>query len=149
MRLEVDLLCRLLPYEAPECPEEFIEHSDSVAVDVEIVTHRCGTEIQSETAIVPTGDGDVVAIEHLRVALAGGGRHLDEGVVFDAVVRQHTLVTLANLRDAVDAEMGFYVDTEVGVVEQACACGAGVVLFFRPDAVLSNIIRHIDQRCVD
>lgn len=149
MRLEVDLLCRLLPYEAPECPEEFVEHSDSVAVDVEIVTHRCGTEIQSEAAIVPTGDGNVLTDEYMRVALAGGGQRLDEGIVVNLVVRKHTLIILANLRDAVDAEMGFYVDTEVGVVEQACACVAGVVLFFRPDAVLSNIIRHIDQRCVD
>ena len=149
MRLEVDLLCRLLPYEAPECTEEFVEHSDSVAVDVEIGTHRYGTEIQSEAAIVPTGDGDVVAIEHMRVALAGGGQRLDKGIVVNLVVRKHTLITLANLRDGIVAKFGFHVDTEVGVREQACACVAGVVLFFRPDAVLSNIIRHIDQRCVD
>ena len=148
MRLEW-LLRYLLPYEADQGPDEFAEHTGSVAVDVEISAHHYGTEVQSEAAVVPMGDGNVLTDEYMRVALAGGGQRLDEGIVVNLVVRKHTLITLANLRDGIVAKFGFHVYTEVGVREQACACVAGVVLFFRPDAVLSNIIRHIDQRCVD
>ena len=72
MRLEW-LLRYLLPYEADQGPDEFAEHTGSVAVDVEIRAHRYGTEVQSEAAVVPTGDGNVLTDEYMRVALAVGG----------------------------------------------------------------------------
>ena len=115
MRLEW-LLRYLLPYEADQGPDEFAEHTGSVAVDVEISAHHYGTEVQSEAAVAPTGDGNVLTDEYMRVALAGGGQRLGKNVVIHPVVFQHTLITLTNPCNAVFEELGFHIDTEIGVV---------------------------------
>lgn len=71
MRLEW-LLRYLLPYEADQGPDEFAEHTGSVAVDVEISAHRQFLEIRPEAAVIPACESDELTVEDARVALAGG-----------------------------------------------------------------------------
>lgn len=137
MRLEW-LLRYLLPYEADQGPDEFAEHTGSVAVDVEISAHRYGTEVQSEAAVVPTGDGNVLTDEYMRVALAGSRRlRLAESVVFLAVAGDNAGEDCPHLQATLLARQQLQVDTGFCVREkviQEFSCFARAVLFFRPNA---------------
>ena len=93
MRLEW-LLRYLLPYEADQGPDEFAEHTGSVAVDVEVRAHRQFLEIRPEAAVIPACESDELTVEDARVALAGG-RCRRLGDVDVAVV--HTLYEARSL----------------------------------------------------
>ena len=56
----------LLLYEALQRLAQFVTHSDSVAVDREAVVRLQALEVQVQRAVVAAGDGDELAVEHLR-----------------------------------------------------------------------------------
>ena len=70
-----------LLYQALECPEQFVEHTECIAVGAEVLADLQVLEVRAERAVVLTGDRDVLAVEESRVALSGPGQRLYEGVV--------------------------------------------------------------------
>ena len=110
-------------YQALECPEQFVAHADGVTLDAEIPIHLYRTEIQAQRAIVAAGDRDVLAAEHVGVALRAPGQRLDERVVGIAaaevlylgilIAAQHALILLAGLHRAVAAQDGFQIHGQI------------------------------------
>lgn len=86
-----------------------------VFAGAEVELHVDRAEVEAEGAVVASGDGDELADEDVRVALAGVGG-LGEGVVVYLVVSQHAEIASADYRQGVEAEDGLQVDAEVGVV---------------------------------
>ena len=114
-------------YQATECQANFVVHIERIAFEVEAFAGLQRLEVQTVGAVVLTGDRDVLAVEHTRVALRAPGLRLDEREVFlvaeifaEHVATEHARVTLAGLGDAVAAELGFQIHAEMRVVVPNC-----------------------------
>ena len=71
-----------IPYQALKCLMKFKVHAEGIALEAKVRTklwHRL--EVQAEVAVVLTRHGDVLAVEHLRIALHAPRQRLDERVV--------------------------------------------------------------------
>ena len=73
MRLRLfTLIFFLLLYQAIECHAKFVIDSECKSLQVEVLADPHRFEVRSERAVVPASDGDVLAREHARIALASG-----------------------------------------------------------------------------
>ena len=113
---------RLFLYKATKCYANLVEHSEGKALHAEAFACLQRFEIQAVGAVVLTSDGDVLTVEHARVALHGPGQRLREGevvvveeVLADDVATQHALVALAGLGLAVAAQLGFQTHAQLSL----------------------------------
>ena len=60
---------------------KFKVHAEGIALDAETSTRLQGFEVQAQRAVVLTSDRDVLAVEHLRIALHAPRQRLHEGEV--------------------------------------------------------------------
>ena len=77
------------PYQALKCLMKFKVHAEGIALEAKVrikLWHRF--EVQAEVAVVLKGDRDVLAVEHLRIALHAPRQRLDERVVRIAVEKE-------------------------------------------------------------
>ena len=98
---------------------KFTIHSEGIALDAETIIDLQRLEVQAQCAVVLTGNRDVLAVEHARIALHAPGQRLDECVVRVAreelidgallVELQNALITLARLHLAVAVQNGLNV----------------------------------------
>ena len=66
-------------YQATECQTKFVIDSERKSLQVEVCTSGQLLEVQSEAAVVPSCDRNVLAVKDMRVALASSlGHGLDE-----------------------------------------------------------------------
>ena len=92
------LLTHLLSYQAPQRHTDFIVNSEGISFEAEPFTSWYRAEVRAVRAVVPTGNGNKLAAENLRVALLGSWwNRLDENVVSFLITCEHTLVVLTNL----------------------------------------------------
>ena len=105
---------------------KFKVHAESIALEAKVrvkLWHRL--EVQAQCAVVLTRHGDVLAVEHARIALHAPGQRLDECVMRIAreelidgallVELQKALITLARLHLAVAVQNGLNVTAQVCV----------------------------------
>ena len=105
---------------------KFKVHAESIALEAKVrvkLWHLL--EVQAQCAVVLTRHGDVLAVEHARIALHAPGQRLDESVMRIAreelidgallVELQNALITLARLHLAVAVQNGFNVTAQVCV----------------------------------
>ena len=105
---------------------KFKVHAESIALEAKVrvkLWHLL--EVQSQCAVVLTGNRDVLAVEHARIALHAPGQRLDESVMRIAreelidgallVELQNALITLARLHLSVAVQNGLYVTAQVCV----------------------------------
>ena len=116
----------LLLYQVFECPHQFVEHPEGVAVDAEILVDLQGSEVQSEAAVVAARDRDVLASEDVGIAFRAPGHGLGEGEVLVViefvaldVAAQDALIVLAALHSTVAAEDGFQIHGQFRVAVPA------------------------------
>ena len=62
-------------YKAIEYHADFVIHCEGIALDTEVTVGLQGAEVQAQRAVVLTGNSDVLAHEHARVALREPGHH--------------------------------------------------------------------------
>ena len=114
----------LFLYQALQRPQQFVTHADDVALDTEaLVDLRHGLEVRSKVAVVASGDCDVLALEDVRITLAGRvGKGLNKGEVFlvvifltDLVAPEHAWIVLTVLNDAVAAQDSFQIYAKMRV----------------------------------
>ena len=72
---------RLIPrlsflYQAIECPEEFVAHGHSVAHHVEAPACLYRLEVRAQRAVVAARHGDILPVEHARVAFPFVNYHI-------------------------------------------------------------------------
>ena len=104
---------------------KFTIHSEGIALDAEIIIDLQRFEVQSVGAVVLTGNRDVLAVEHARIALHAPRQRLDECVMRIAreelidgallVELQKALITLARFHLAVAVQNGLNVTAQVCV----------------------------------
>ena len=71
----------LIPYQALQSFMKFTIDPEGIALDAETIIDLQRFEVRSEVAVVLTGNRDVLAVEHARIALHAPGQRLDECVV--------------------------------------------------------------------
>ena len=82
-------------------------------LDARVCWHR--PEVRVKRTVCPAGDGDVLSLKELRIALGSCWLRLDEREVFPAVVREHARVILVLFCLAVASQNGFQVDAKLRV----------------------------------
>ena len=105
----------LILYKAIQSFLKFAGHLEGIVVDVEPSLHPEGTEVRRQRAVVPAGDGDVLALEHIRVALVRPGHRLHERIVILSVASEQASIILTQLCDAVCAQERLQVHAEIRV----------------------------------
>lgn len=107
---------RLLPYKAFETLAQFFAYLYGIAVNAKVCIHLQRLEVRAISAVIPTSDGDVLAEEDVRVALAvGQSDSLHEGVMPIRVACQNALIVLTELSPGVVAQKCLYVYAEVSI----------------------------------
>ena len=103
-------------YEAVECLVDLLGNALGEVFHREVLVEVGGLEVEAQVAVAAAGDGDKLAVEHLRGFLALGGTvSLGEGEVVLAVATQHAGIVLSYFGHTVVGETGLDVDAEVGV----------------------------------
>ena len=105
---------------------KFKIHAESIALEAKVrvkLWHRL--EVQAQCTVVLTGNRDVLAVEHARIALHAPGQRLDESIMRIAreelvdgallVELQNALITLARLHLSVAVQNGLNVTAQVCV----------------------------------
>ena len=122
-KLGLDYLLSFL-YQATECQAKFVVNSEGIAFKVEAFACRHRAEVRAVRAVVPAGDGDVLAYIDVRVALAIRRRDgLDEGevifveefITFD-VATENTRIALAGLHIVVATQLCLQIHAQMRVV---------------------------------
>ena len=118
------LLTHLLSYQALKCFVKFAIHSEGISFEAEPFTSWYRAEVRAVRAVVPTGNGNKLAAENLRVALAECRRQrlfakremfLTAEFLADLVATEHAQIALARLHAGVVAKNGFQVHADVRV----------------------------------
>ena len=116
----------LFPYQALQSFMKFKIHAEGIALEAKVrvkLWHLL--EVQAQCAVVLTGNRDVLAVEHARIALHAPGQRLDESIMRIAreelvdgallIELQNALITLARLHLAVAVQNGLHVTAQVCV----------------------------------
>ena len=95
----------LLLYQATECYANLIVNSEGITLQAEVLADLHRLEVQAVGAVVLTRHGDVLAVEHLRVALHAPRQRFHEGevLVVEVFVALHVAAQHALTR-------GLYID---------------------------------------
>lgn len=112
-------------YKALQCLMKFTVHVEGIVLQVESFVDGHWFEVRSECAVVPSCHGDILTVEHFRIAFRLPGDGLRERIVRIAreelvgvalaVESENTLILFASLHLAVAAQNGFYITAQVCV----------------------------------
>ena len=116
---------------------KFTIDPEGIALDAETIIDLQRFEVQSVGAVVLTRHGDVLAVEHLWIALHAPGQRLDECIMRVAreelidgallIELQNAQITLARLHLAVAVQNGLQIHGQIRVTVPTLKVG---VLYF-------------------